>query len=407
MQHPIRIGNASGSLGNGVDLIYRLARDLNVEAIVSDYLAEFNIATVVGGEDDKVVHDGEALKPRRFVERDVRAAWASEGDAIEMVTERGIGTLNHLDLKGVVLMQDRGKDLAANVHTGLAGIVCAVEAGADISGLMAGHLIECGAHVTAEKEIDWLRIGHLIADIAANGTSDITMQDHSNGAVTLLLRRDMFVRWLASGASAFRAELDMDAKFALMKDQVREINPVDFTTFSTEDLWRATIYNGMLGCCDMHLPIDWRTMEPRSYVKYLPSLVYQLEIPPTVQFIECTSNIPSQPNYEPQNLFLNIVLFGMTTKVANANVGLWVHDARAWPWLQALLTSKRVFELLGDDWNDKCSIERCELKHPMAVHFVIRGILQDGVSSSSILDGFGKGIGGSSGRGMWMYQRDW
>ena len=29
----------------------------------------------------------------------------------------------------------------------------------------------------------------------------------------------------------------------------------------------------------------------------------------------------------------------------------------------------------------------------MAVHFVIRGILQDVVSSSSILDGFGKSVG--------------
>lgn len=41
---PIRIGNASGAIGDGLDQVYRLARDGNVDAITADYLAEFNIA---------------------------------------------------------------------------------------------------------------------------------------------------------------------------------------------------------------------------------------------------------------------------------------------------------------------------------------------------------------------------
>jgi Acyclic terpene utilisation family protein AtuA len=31
-------------LGDGIDQVYRLARDGNVDAITADYLAEFNIA---------------------------------------------------------------------------------------------------------------------------------------------------------------------------------------------------------------------------------------------------------------------------------------------------------------------------------------------------------------------------
>ncbi|KAH8656758.1 hypothetical protein BGZ61DRAFT_320203, partial [Ilyonectria robusta] len=44
------------------------------------------------------------------------------------------------------------------------------------------------------------------------------------------------------------------------------------------------------------------------------------------------------------------------------------------------------------DWDERYSVERCEFPHLHAVHLVIKGILQDGVSSSSVLDGFGKSI---------------
>lgn len=43
-RRPIRIGNASGAIGDGLDQVYRLAKDGDVDAITADYLAEFNIA---------------------------------------------------------------------------------------------------------------------------------------------------------------------------------------------------------------------------------------------------------------------------------------------------------------------------------------------------------------------------
>ncbi|KAG7109280.1 dehydratase NIT22 like protein [Verticillium longisporum] len=47
----------------------------------------------------------------------------------------------------------------------------------------------------------------------------------------------------------------------------------------------------------------------------------------------------------------------------------------------------------GDDWDARYQIERCEFVNLQAVHFVIKGILQDGVSSSNVLDGFAKSMG--------------
>jgi hypothetical protein len=49
--------------------------------------------------------------------------------------------------------------------------------------------------------------------------------------------------------------------------------------------------------------------------------------------------------------------------------------------------------LLADDWQPRYRIESCEFPNLHAVHLVVYGILQDGVSSSSIIDGFGKSVG--------------
>lgn len=43
-RRPIRIGSASGAIGDGLDQVYRLARNGNVDAITADYLAKFNLA---------------------------------------------------------------------------------------------------------------------------------------------------------------------------------------------------------------------------------------------------------------------------------------------------------------------------------------------------------------------------
>ncbi|KAI1267070.1 DUF1446-domain-containing protein [Xylariaceae sp. FL1019] len=181
---------------------------------------------------------------------------------------------------------------------------------------------------------------------------------------------------------------------------------------------QAILFNGLQGYCGLHLNMDWRTMEPRMFVKYFPALISQSKLPLRVAFLDseatidveprsanlCASEAPKQRSYETKASPPKI---GQTTKRplgdlvfarsgdkgGNANVGFWVRDAAAYSWLQSFLTIQRVKDLLGNDWDEKYTVERCEFANLWAVHFVVKGILQEGVSSSSIIDGFAKSFG--------------
>ena len=84
-------------------------------------------------------------------------------------------------------------------------------------------------------------------------------------------------------------------------------------------------------------------------------------------------------------------------KGANVNFGIFprrvLHNqALAWEWLCTWLSRDRMKQLLGEDWREEYLIERVEFPKIRAVHFVIYGWLGRGVSSSTILDPFGKGF---------------
>lgn len=79
-------------------------------------------------------------------------------------------------------------------------------------------------------------------------------------------------------------------------------------------------------------------------------------------------------------------------KGSNLNCGVFVPNEAHWEWLQSYMTIDRMRLLLGADWRDTYYIERVEFPHIHAIHFVVYGILGRGVSSSSRLDGFGKGF---------------
>ncbi|KAF7564000.1 hypothetical protein G7046_g167 [Stylonectria norvegica] len=251
--------------------------------------------------------------------------------------------------------------------------------------------------------------------------------------------------------SAYAAGLDTDYKFNLMKEQVlQQVNLWDFTTFSIEkygsaavnprsqkdctvqirmfaqspkkeaitQFRRAIFYNGMQGYCGLHLGMDWRTMDPKPYVRYFPALVEQDKLPGlTVHFVTGEKHDVAPPRSSRQNTAqppstiqetaakpwagsgktttrpLGELFFARSgDKGGNANVGFWVRDPAAYSFAQSYLTVPRLIELLADDWSPNYSVERCEFQNLNAVHFVIKGILQDGVSSSSVLDGFGKSI---------------
>jgi len=69
-----------------------------------------------------------------------------------------------------------------------------------------------------------------------------------------------------------------------------------------------------------------------------------------------------------------------------------VTNESEWPWLPSFLTIARFKDLLCDEYKGY-TVERFELPHLFAVHFVTFGILQQGVSSSSIIDGLAKSFG--------------
>ena len=78
-------------------------------------------------------------------------------------------------------------------------------------------------------------------------------------------------------------------------------------------------------------------------------------------------------------------------KGGDANLGLWVRDERAYPWLRAYLTPTRLRALLPETVD--LPIERYELPNLHAVNFVIRGLLGDGVAASTRFDPQAKALG--------------
>jgi hypothetical protein len=160
-----------------------------------------------------------------------------------------------------------------------------------------------------------------------------------------------------------------------------------------------------------------RTAIPRPFLAYYPAIVNQSDISETINFIDGPNKISTfgtghppryeeldtRDNYDPKDpqlytcdtkqIRLGDVALGRSgDKGGNLNVGFFPKNPRHWPWLQGYMTKDRMRQLIGADWHDSFFIERVEFPHIHAVHFVVYGILGRGVSSSSRLDGFGKGF---------------
>ena len=78
-------------------------------------------------------------------------------------------------------------------------------------------------------------------------------------------------------------------------------------------------------------------------------------------------------------------------KGGNANVGLWVSDPAAWPWLAATLTTERFRALLPEAAG--LAVERHELPNLRAVNFVVRGLLDGGAAEARRFDAQAKALG--------------
>ena len=78
-------------------------------------------------------------------------------------------------------------------------------------------------------------------------------------------------------------------------------------------------------------------------------------------------------------------------KGGDANLGVWVRDPAAYPWLTAELTVDRIRELLPEAKD--LDIERHPLPNLHAVNFVLHGLLGKGVAASTRFDPQAKSLG--------------
>jgi hypothetical protein len=78
-------------------------------------------------------------------------------------------------------------------------------------------------------------------------------------------------------------------------------------------------------------------------------------------------------------------------KGGDANVGVWVRDAAAWPWLAETLTTGRLRELLPEAAGRPVTRHLLPTLH--AVNFVIEGILGEGAAAAARFDPQAKALG--------------
>jgi hypothetical protein len=78
-------------------------------------------------------------------------------------------------------------------------------------------------------------------------------------------------------------------------------------------------------------------------------------------------------------------------KGADANIGVWARTDAQWAWLEGFLTSEKLKELLPE--TRPLVVRRYVLANLRAVNFVVEGLLQEGVSSSTRFDPQGKALG--------------
>jgi hypothetical protein len=181
-----------------------------------------------------------------------------------------------------------------------------------------------------------------------------------------------------------------------------------------------------------HSTSDHRTAVPKPYISYYPAIYPQSSLKTSINMLANGTSVQirttppprfedlsKRESYETSNP-VHLSSFGPTTRArlgdivlarsgdkgGNANIGFFVPTdlpsaypassplyAECWDWLRSYLTIPKLKEMFGDSWSARFHVERVEFPKIMAVHFVVYGVLGRGVSGSSRLDSFAKGMG--------------
>ncbi|KAE8317072.1 hypothetical protein BDV41DRAFT_573176 [Aspergillus transmontanensis] len=383
---------------------------------------------------------------------DVKVAWV-DGDNVtaEVQAAQKAGTAElfpHLDIDGQDLSALENRVVSANAYIGAKGIVVALSAGAQIvicgrccdaspviglaswwhrwsdidydrlaGSLIAGHLTECGPYTTGGN-FCCLKIEH-----DATNRARVTGVKESPPPPTTKLAVCSFGGCQAE-MSTFAVGLDIKEKVELQRKQI--LDSLDQSRFSniaidaygsvpddpmsqkeTTIIMRhfvqaptkeaigqfteAFIFCAIQGYGGFYPNMDLRALAPKPYIRYFPARYQQ-------SALKVRAHFEGQPRIESfgptrRAPLGSIALARSGDKGDNANVGLWVRSEDEWDWLRSFLSTLSFKKLLGDDYRPEYRMERFELPHLHAVHFVTYGVLQEGVSSSSIIDGFSKSFG--------------
>ncbi|KAJ9495732.1 hypothetical protein H2202_008775 [Exophiala xenobiotica] len=195
-------------------------------------------------------------------------------------------------------------------------------------------------------------------------------------------------------------------------------------TLSVDNFMNTVIENLISGFPGFTPDMEYlRTGLPKPYMTYFPGLIPRSVLEEVrVHFLDGSESIavphpagtlsyetaPKQENYEP-NEPVDLASFGETVSIplgykvharsgdkgANVNVGFFPQkdSEEEWEWLRSFMTTNKLMELLGDDAEDVLRTERTEFPNLHGVHFVLVGILGDGVNCTKRPDALGKGIG--------------
>lgn len=163
------------------------------------------------------------------------------------------------------------------------------------------------------------------------------------------------------------------------------------------------------------MSLEFRTMTPRMFMELFPSTVSYEKLPHRVIMGDRITEIKhhgitcplsgKRPSYETPDP-TDLESFGFTVRVPlgaiaharsgdkgdNCNVGIYVRSAEEYKWLQSYMTIQQFKVLLGEDYKETITVERCEFPGIWAVHFRLLDFLGGGAASSTRIDMLGKGV---------------
>jgi len=183
---------------------------------------------------------------------------------------------------------------------------------------------------------------------------------------------------------------------------------------------RWCMENFLQSCPGASIENDYRQSAGKQFFEYWAALIPQSEIAHNVELLWLEKSIPIPPSshlkdygktydtrqwsYETRDP-VDLSSFGPTTrgplgwvvlgrsgdKASDANVGFFVRRDDEWDWLRSLLTTLKIKQLLGPEYNGK-AIDRFEIPGIRAVHFLLHDHLDRGWSATSTYDGLGKNV---------------